>query len=166
LALKLPTKKPIRGRRFFPTPIGGRGRRGPTPGDVRSESHDTPLRGVRIETAVTSKFGVKHSVCTFGSCLAMVGNLPARLDFMVIFADCFTGKNALPLATAPLLAAARPMRARTVPRPAPDTARLVIDMQREADIAESGADGMATWSGRNQNPKNLSSKLGEKPLTA
>jgi len=73
----------------------------------------------------------------------MGGHAPASDDFIVILADAFAGKNALLPATAPLLAAARPMRAAVTPRPEPATARLAMDMQREADIVTSGADGMA-----------------------
>ena len=53
---------------------------------------------------------------------------------MVSAAEVLAGMKADP-ATAPLpTVAARPMRATVAPRPAPDTARLAIDMQREADI--------------------------------
>ena len=59
---------------------------------------------------------------------------PARERFMVSAAEVLAGMKADP-ATAPLpTVAARPMRATVAPRPAPDTARLAIDMQREADI--------------------------------
>ena len=74
----------------------------------------------------------------------MGGHAPASDDFIVILADAFAGKNALLPATAPLLAAARPMRAAVTPRPEPDTARLAMDMQREADIV----DVRCGWNGR------------------
>ena len=80
---------------------------------------------------------------------------PASDDFIVILADAFAGKNALLPATAPLLAAARPMRAAVTPRPEPDTARLAMDMQREADIVDVRCrwNGRRARSERDQNPK-------------
>ena len=83
------------------------------------------------------------------------GHAPASDDFIVILADAFAGKNALLPATAPLLAAARPMRAAVTPRPEPDTARLAMDMQREADIVDVRCrwNGRRARSKRDQNPK-------------
>ena len=85
----------------------------------------------------------------------MGGHAPASDDFIVILADAFAGKNALLPATAPLLAAARPMRAAVTPRPEPDTARLAMDMQREADIVDVRCrwNGRRARSERDQNPK-------------
>jgi len=85
----------------------------------------------------------------------MGGHAPASDDFIVILADAFAGKNALLPATAPLLAAARPMRAAVTPRPEPDTARLAMDMQRETDSVDVRCrwNGRRARSERDQNPK-------------
>ena len=53
---------------------------------------------------------------------------------MVILGDALAGKNADPAAEPLPTVAARPARATVTPRPALDTARLAMDMVREADI--------------------------------
>jgi hypothetical protein len=136
--------------------------RGPRAGVRRAVDVWNRARGgsARSLNAVASRVAVARAVASprvpgFAFVRGMGAHAPASDDFIVILADALAGKNALLPATAPLLAAARPMRAAVTPRPEPDTARLAMDMQREADIVDVRCrwNGRRARSKRDQNPK-------------